>query len=65
MPSISESEIVCPARLPGLTNELVTSIVKANPNTVVVNQSGTPVEFPWIDSADTVLQVRSQVLFYS
>ncbi|KAI0775382.1 glycoside hydrolase family 3 protein [Irpex lacteus] len=44
------------ASLPGLTNELVAEVIKANPNTVVVNQSGTPVELPWIDSADTVLQ---------
>ncbi|KAI0340912.1 glycoside hydrolase family 3 protein [Trametopsis cervina] len=42
--------------LPGLTNQLVTEVLAANPNTVVVNQSGTPVELPWIDSAHTLLQ---------
>lgn len=45
-------------RLPGLTNKLITEVIKANPNTVVVNQSGTPVAMPWIDDASTVLQVR-------
>ncbi|KAG6885605.1 hypothetical protein C0993_012352 [Termitomyces sp. T159_Od127] len=42
--------------LPGLTNELVSQVLRANPNTVVVNQSGTPVTMPWIDQATTVLQ---------
>ncbi|KAI5894000.1 glycoside hydrolase family 3 protein [Schizophyllum commune H4-8] len=43
-------------KLPGLTNRLVSEVLKANPNTVVVNQSGTPVEMPWIDEAHTLLQ---------
>ncbi|TRM68227.1 glycoside hydrolase family 3 protein [Schizophyllum amplum] len=42
--------------LPGLTNRLVSEVLQANPNTVVVNQSGTPVEMPWVDEAHTLLQ---------
>jgi len=42
--------------LPGLTNKLVSAVLSANPNTVIVNQSGTPVEMPWINEASTVLQ---------
>lgn len=42
--------------LPGLTNQLVFEVLRANPNTVVVNQSGTPVEMPWIDKASTLVQ---------
>ncbi|KAJ7682484.1 glycoside hydrolase family 3 protein [Mycena polygramma] len=42
--------------LPLLTNPLVSAVLNANPNTVVVNQSGTPVAMPWIDEASTVLQ---------
>jgi len=42
--------------LPGLTNPLVSAVLRANPNTVVINQSGTPVAMPWIDEAPTVLQ---------
>lgn len=44
--------------LPGLTNRLVLEVIAANPNTIVVNQSGTPVEMPWINETHTVLQVR-------
>ncbi|KAG6915306.1 hypothetical protein DXG01_012229 [Tephrocybe rancida] len=43
-------------KLPGRTNELVSKVIQTNPNTVVVNQSGSPVEMPWIDEASTVLQ---------
>lgn len=42
--------------LPGLTNRLVTEVLAANPRTVVVNQSGTPVEMPWVDDAHTLIQ---------
>ncbi|KAF8969399.1 glycoside hydrolase family 3 protein [Flammula alnicola] len=42
--------------LPGLTNQLVSDILRANPNTVVVNQSGTPVAMPWIEEAATLVQ---------
>ncbi|EKM59268.1 glycoside hydrolase family 3 protein [Phanerochaete carnosa HHB-10118-sp] len=42
--------------LPGLTNRLVAGVLAANPKTVVVNQSGTPVEMPWIGDAHTLLQ---------
>jgi hypothetical protein len=44
-------------RLPGLTNRLVKEVLTANPNTVVVNQSGTPVTMPWINEASTLVQV--------
>ena len=44
--------------LPGLTNRLVTEVLAANPNTIVVNQSGTPVEMPWVEKAHTLVQVR-------
>lgn len=37
--------------LPMLTNDLVRQVIEANPNTIVLNQSGTPVEFPWLSKA--------------
>ncbi|GAA5855803.1 hypothetical protein JCM3766R1_004060 [Sporobolomyces carnicolor] len=44
-------------KLPGETDELVKAVLAANPNTVVVNQSGTPVDMSaWCDNAKTVLQ---------
>lgn len=42
--------------LPLLTNDLVAAVLEANPNTVVVNQSGTPVEMPWLPKANAVVQ---------
>ncbi|GAA5942574.1 beta-glucosidase H [Sporobolomyces koalae] len=42
--------------LPGRTNELVSRVLDANPNTIIVNQSGSVVTFPWVDKANTLLQ---------
>lgn len=49
-------------KLPGLSDRLVSEVLKANPNTVVVNQSGTPVEMPWESEAHTLLHVRSVII---
>ena len=46
-------------KLPGLSDRLVSEVIKANPNTVVINQSGTPVEMPWESEAHTLLQVST------
>jgi len=42
--------------LPGRQNELVGAVARANPNTVVVLQTGGPVEMPWIDQVAGVLE---------
>lgn len=42
--------------LPGYSNDLVSAVVAANPSTVVVVQSGTPVRMPWASQASTILQ---------
>ncbi|KAJ2958519.1 hypothetical protein NQZ79_g5927 [Umbelopsis isabellina] len=42
--------------LPGEQNELISAVAKVNGNTVVVNQSGTPIDMPWIDEVPAVLQ---------
>ncbi|OBT78371.1 hypothetical protein VF21_02125 [Pseudogymnoascus sp. 05NY08] len=42
--------------LPLNTDLLISEVLKANPDTVVVIQSGMPVALPWIDSAKAVLQ---------
>ena len=42
--------------LPGRQDELVAALIKANPNTVVVLQTGGPVEMPWIGQARAVVQ---------
>lgn len=43
-------------RLPGGQDQLVEAVLKANPRTVIVNFSGSPVEMPWVDQASTVVQ---------
>ncbi|KAG2734340.1 hypothetical protein G9P44_002346 [Scheffersomyces stipitis] len=42
--------------LVGYQNKLIDAVLAANPNTVIVNQSGTPVEMPWLPKAKAVLQ---------
>ncbi|OTB02776.1 glycoside hydrolase family 3 protein [Hypoxylon sp. CI-4A] len=39
---------------PGL-DDLIAAVAKANPNTVVVMQSGTPVEMPWIHDVNALV----------
>lgn len=42
--------------LPGRQDELVTRIAAANPNTVVVLQSGGAVTMPWVDEVGAIVQ---------
>ncbi|MFD5797702.1 beta-glucosidase [Streptomyces diastatochromogenes] len=42
-------------RLPGRQDELVRAVAAANPNTVVIVNSGSPVELPWRDEVAAVL----------
>lgn len=44
----------------GSQDRLVEAVVKANPNTIVVNQSGSPVTMPWADRVPTILQAWYQ-----
>lgn len=41
--------------LPGRQNDLVAAVAAANPRTVVVLQSGGPVEMPWLDQVAAVV----------
>ncbi|KAI5480122.1 beta-glucosidase [Pseudohyphozyma bogoriensis] len=43
-------------KLPAGSDALVEAILAANPSTIVVNQSGMPVEFPWIEKCSVLLQ---------
>ncbi len=42
--------------LPGDQDELISKVLEANPNTVVVNNSGSPISMPWLDDAPAVIQ---------
>jgi beta-glucosidase len=41
--------------LPGYTDDLIRAVADANPNTVVVIQSGTPVTMPWVDKVSSII----------
>lgn len=43
--------------LPGRQNELISAVAEANPNTVVVLQTGSAVTMPWLDDVKSVLQL--------
>jgi beta-glucosidase len=42
--------------LPPPMDEMIAAVAAANPNTVVVMQSGTPVRMPWVDDVAAVVQ---------
>jgi beta-glucosidase len=42
--------------LPRLVNRLVEAVLDIRPDSIVINQSGMPVEMPWIAKAATVVQ---------
>ncbi|KAH8928460.1 glycoside hydrolase family 3 protein [Atractiella rhizophila] len=52
----SESYDRTDIKLPGETDQLVDAILSANPNAIIVHQSGMPSEFPWISKCSTLLQ---------
>ena len=44
-------------KLPGEQDELIRRVAKANKNTIVVLNVGSPVEMPWLDKVSAVLQL--------
>ncbi|KAF7538242.1 hypothetical protein G7054_g3028 [Neopestalotiopsis clavispora] len=44
----------------GSQDRLVEAVLRANPYTIVVNQSGSPVTMPWADKVPTILQAWYQ-----
>ncbi|KAF4335656.1 beta-glucosidase [Fusarium beomiforme] len=42
--------------LPPGSDDLISAVLKANPNTAVLIQSGTPVSMPWVEQAGTIAQ---------
>ncbi|EON64247.1 hypothetical protein W97_03478 [Coniosporium apollinis CBS 100218] len=40
----------------GNQDRLITEVLKANPRTIVVNQSGSPVTMPWADDVPAIIQ---------
>lgn len=44
----------------GCQDALIAAVVKANPRTIVVNQSGTPVSMPWVNEVPAIVQAWYQ-----
>ena len=44
-------------KLPGVQDDLIERVAKANKNTIVVLNAGSPLEMPWIDKVPAVLQL--------
>ncbi|CAD0084603.1 unnamed protein product [Aureobasidium vineae] len=42
--------------LPPSNDDLISAVLDANPNTVIVVQSGTPIAMPWADKAKAIVQ---------
>ncbi|KAI1372575.1 glycoside hydrolase family 3 protein [Hypoxylon crocopeplum] len=42
-------------KLPPGLDDLISAVAKANPNTAVVMQSGTPVEMPWVRDVNSII----------
>jgi beta-glucosidase len=55
--SETEGEDRASMRLPDEQNELVEHVSKANPNTVVVVNTGGPVEMPWANKVKAIVQM--------
>jgi len=53
----SETSDQLSMNLPGESNRLIAAVLAANLNTVLVNQTGSPILMPWIDKAFTIIQV--------
>ncbi|GKU04859.1 beta-glucosidase k [Fusarium langsethiae] len=41
--------------LPGRVDELIGAVLEANPNAIIITQSGLPIEMPWESKASTLL----------
>ncbi|KAG7405945.1 hypothetical protein ACKAV7_014837 [Fusarium commune] len=42
-------------RLPGRVDELISAVLEANPDAIIITQSGLPIEMPWESQAATLL----------
>lgn len=54
--SETEGEDRASMRLSDEMNQLVEDVVSVNPNTIVVSNTGGPVEMPWVDQVPAILQ---------
>src|SRR5258706_16339077 len=41
--------------LPGCSDRLIAAVLEANPEAVIITQSGSPIAMPWVDAATTLV----------
>ncbi|KAH6613160.1 glycosyl hydrolase family 3 C-terminal domain-containing protein [Boeremia exigua] len=46
--------------LPARSDELIAAVASANPNTIVVNQTGSPIAMPWRENVPLIMQAWYQ-----
>ncbi|KAM5344417.1 hypothetical protein ACJ41O_012953 [Fusarium nematophilum] len=46
--------------LPGRSNEFIAAVASVNPNTIVVNQTGSPITMPWKEQVSAIIQAWYQ-----
>ncbi|KAB5559700.1 glycoside hydrolase superfamily [Coniochaeta sp. 2T2.1] len=56
----TESSDILSLDLPGRSNDLIAAVAGANPNTIVVNQTGGPIAMPWVDQVSSIVQAWYQ-----
>ncbi|KAL4779189.1 periplasmic beta-glucosidase precursor [Aspergillus varians] len=56
----SETSDMESMNLPKESDELIANVARANPQTVVVNQTGSPIAMPWLDQVPAVVQAWYQ-----
>lgn len=56
----SETSDMVSMSLPGRSDELIAAIAHANPNVIVVNQTGSPITMPWESNVPAIVQAWYQ-----
>lgn len=56
----SETSDMVSMSLPGRSDELIAAVARVNPNTIVVNQTGSPITMPWESEVGAIVQAWYQ-----
>ncbi|CAH0028948.1 unnamed protein product [Clonostachys rhizophaga] len=56
----TETSDMVSMNLPARSDELISAVSKVNPNTIVVNQTGSPIAMPWESQVSTIIQAWYQ-----
>lgn len=56
----SETSDMVSLHLPARSDEFIMAVARANPNTIVVNQTGSPIAMPWKENVPAIVQAWYQ-----